>query len=201
MTPPPAVVAPAPGPAPAPYSHCHGGAASPCANRRGQHHFNLHDLFAKFHHNDCGCQQQTCDNGCGGHHFNLHDLFAKFHHNDCGCQQQNTCDCQQTNHGSCGHSFGNHGCFLHNLLSKFHHNDCGSNDCGCNGGPGPVYTPAPGAPGAMPKVGAPIPAPGGSPGQPLPKGQTSIQIIPQQNAPALDSTPTTTRPAEIKEPF
>jgi hypothetical protein len=71
---------------------------------------------------------------------------------------------------------------------------------GCNGcGAAPVYS---GAPAVMPKVGETIPAPAPPAGKPLPQGQTSIQIVPQQ-APVLDATPTTTaRPTtEIKEPF
>jgi hypothetical protein len=54
----------------------------------------------------------------------------------------------------------------------------------------------------MPRVGEPIPAPVHNPAKPLPPGaQTMIQVVPQ-NAPIIDTTPTTNaRPNDVKEPF
>jgi hypothetical protein len=178
----------------------------------------LHKLLAKFKKNDCGCQPtcDTCDTGCKVGF--LDKLKAKFHKNDCGCDTGSSC-------GSCADACdpcAKKECFLTRILNKFKKNDCCQPSCGCdsgyatsggngcascgNGGgaiaPAPVYA-APahgGAPAPMPKVGEPIPAPTTPPAQPLPKGQTSIQIIPQHGAPTLDATPTTARP-EIKEPF
>jgi len=162
----------------------------------------LDKLKAKFKKNDCcqpSCQPcQTCTascgscsdgcDACGKKECFLTKLLDKFKKKDCGCAP--TCGCD--NGGGYVTSGGNGGCA----------------NCGPAAGAAPVYNPAPvyspapigtvipstPVPHVVPKVGEPIPAPMGNP---LPKGQTSIQIIPQQAAPTLD---TTSRP-EIKEPF
>ena len=166
------------------------------------------------------CQTcQTCEPCCQKECF-LHKLLAKFKKNDC-CNTRETC---QTSNASCGSA-----ATLATLAARRKNASCTScwpssrrmiaatrvaivaelryaggyvaGGCPTCGGGAPTVIQGQGAPAVMPRVGETIPAPMGTPmSQPLPKGQTSIQIIRTRTPRSPDTTPTTIRP-ENKEPF
>jgi hypothetical protein len=143
----------------------------------------LHGLM----HHGCGCESSCgCEASCGCTGGEATSGWEGG--GDCGC--------------GCGGGHG-HGHGMRHMMRGWFHRGGGCCDSGCGdggyagdshgiigGGTIGGYTPAPGGPSMMPKVGEPIGAPKDEPAKKLPPGKVELPSAKPLTSPAIEITPT-----------